>query len=150
MSNNTKAKFTCSDCQTSKSKSPKSKAVEIITKPGSSMEKNIEELIKSVSFRSSKFDNFSSKIDNLVSEFKNIKIVNEKIIAENKQLSDQVSLLKFKIDKIEQQNLGITVEIKGIPKSTNENCISIVEEIGKKTNTKLKDLEAYRINSFIS
>lgn len=42
------------------------------------------------------------------------------------------------------------VEITGIPKITNENCIMIVEEIGKKINTELKVLEANRINFFNS
>jgi len=45
-------------------------------------------------------------IDNIVSELKNIKIVNEKIIADNKRLSDEVITLKSKIDEIEQHNLG--------------------------------------------
>jgi len=80
---------------------------------------------------SSKFDDFSNKIDYLVSELKNIKIVNEKIIKENKRLSDEVEVLKLKIDEIEQHNFGITVEITGIPKTINEDCIFIVEEIGK-------------------
>lgn len=81
---------------------------------------------------SSKFDNFSNKMDYLVCELENIKIVNEKIITENKRLSDEVAVLKFKIDEIEQHNLGITVEITGIPKTTNEDCVFIVEKIGKK------------------
>lgn len=148
MSNNTKSRFTCSECQTTKSPKPQTSGVELSLM--SSMEKNIEELTKSVSFMSSKFDDFSNKIDYLVSELKNIKIVNEKIITENKRLSDEVEVLKYKIDEIEQHNLGITVEITGIPKTTNENCVLIVEEIGKKTNTELKVLEANRINFFNS
>lgn len=148
MSNNTKARFTCSECQPTKS--PKSQTFGVELSSVSSMEKNIVELTKSVSFMSSKFDDFSNKIDYLVSELKNIKIVNEKIITENKRLSDEVAVLKFKIDQIEQNNLGITVEITGIPKTTNEDCILIVEEIGKKTNTELKVLEANRINFFNS
>jgi len=59
------------------------------------MEKDIKELTKSVSFMSSKFDDFGNKIDYLVSELKNIKIVNEKIITENKRLSEKVAVLKF-------------------------------------------------------
>jgi len=145
ISNNTKTRFTCSECQTTKSPKSQTSGVDLSLK--SSMEKNIEE---SVSFMSSKFDVFSNKIDYLVSELKNIKIVNEKIITENKRLSDEVVVLKYKIDKIEQHNLGITVGITGIPKTTNENCVLIVEEIGKKTNTELKVLEANKINFFNS
>lgn len=151
MSNNTKSRYLCTDCKTHNiHKSPKSNTNEITANTGNSMEKNIEELIKSVSFISSQFDNFNNKIDNIVSELKMIKQVNEKIIAENNRLTDEVSVLKSKIDEIEQQNLGISVDVMGIPKTTNEDCISIIEEIGKKTNTELKVLEAYRINSFTS
>jgi len=46
--------------------------------------------------------------------------------------------------------IGISVDVTGIPKTTNEDCISIIEEIGNKTNTELKVIEAYRINSFTS
>lgn len=91
---------------------------------------------------SSKFDDFSDKIDYLVSELKIIKIVYEKMITENKCLSNEITVLKLKIDEIEQQNLGTTVEITGIFKTTNENCI-LIEEIGKKTTTNLVALEAY-------
>jgi len=40
------------------------------------------------------------------------------------------------------------VEITGIPKTNNENCVWIVEEIGKMTITVFKLLEANRINFF--
>jgi len=40
------------------------------------------------------------------------------------------------------------VDIIGICKTTNENCIDIVEEIGKCTNTELNVIEAYRIDFF--
>jgi len=65
-------------------------------------------------------------------------------------LSEEVVILKNKIDEIEQFNLGITVDITGIPKTINENCKLIVEEIGKKTHTEINILEAHRIDSFIS
>lgn len=81
-------------------------------------------------------------------ELKNIKIEYENIKYENIRLSNEVSNLKSKIDDIEQQNLGISVDIVGIPITTSENCISIVENIGMKTNTAIKVLEAYRVNHF--
>ncbi|XP_060855550.1 uncharacterized protein LOC132933357 [Metopolophium dirhodum] len=148
MSNNTKNRFTCTNCKTITCKSPKSNAAEINF--GSSMEKNIEELMKSVSFMSAQFDNISNKLDNVIIEIKNIKIENEKIVIENKRLSEEVDILKSKIDEIEQYNLGISVDITGIPKTQSENCKQIVEEIGKKTNTEIDVIEAYRINTSIS
>jgi len=151
MSNSTKSRYLCTDCKTHNiQKSPKSHTNEITVNTENSMEKNIEELIKSVSFMSSQFDNFNNKIDNIASELKMIKQVNEKIIAENNRLTDEVSVLKNKIDEIEQYNLGISVDVMGIPKTINEDCISIIEELGKKTNTELKVLDAYRITSFTS
>lgn len=148
MSNNTKSRFTCTNCKTTTSKSPKSNSAEI--KIGTSMEDNINELMKSVSFMSDQFDNFNNKLDNVMSELKNIKSENQKIVTENKRLSEEVDLLKSKIDEIEQNNLGISVDITGIPKTQNENCKLIVEEISKKTNTTIDVIEAYRINSSIS
>lgn len=148
MSNNTKNRFTCTNCKTITNKSPKSNSTE--KNVGSPMEKNIEELMKSVSFMSAQFDNFSNKLDNVIIEIKNIKIENEKIITENKRLSEEVETLKSKIDEIEQYNLGISVDITGIPKTLNENCKQIVEEIGKKTNTEIDVIEAHRINTSIS
>lgn len=68
MSNNTKNIFTCTNCKTITSKSPKSNAAE--KNVGSSMEKNIEELMKSVSFMSAQLDNFSNKLDNVIIEIK--------------------------------------------------------------------------------
>jgi len=114
------------------------------------MEKNIEDLMASVSFMSSQFDIFSEKINNVISELKIIKLENEKIVSVNKRLSEEVTILKYKIDVIEQQNLGTTVDITGIPKSQNESCTSIIEKIGKITNTELNVIEAYRINSTAS
>lgn len=114
MSNNKKNRFTCTNCKTITSKSPKSNVAE--TNVGSSMENNIEELMKSVSFMSAQIDNFSNKLDNVMIELKNIKIENEKIVTDNKHLSEEVDILKSKIDEIEQYNLGISVDITGIPK----------------------------------
>lgn len=132
MTNNTKSKFACSNCSKVNQKSPKSKLNEPVSLNPKSVEKNIEELMKSVSFLSSQFDNFNEKIDSVIIELKTIKLENEKIINENKRLSEEVTILKHKIDSIEQHNLGITVELTGIPKTQNEDCVSIIAEIGKK------------------
>lgn len=148
MINNTKNRFTCTNCKIITNKSLKSNATE--KNIGTSIEKSIEELKISVSFMSAQFDNFNNKLDNVMIELKNIKTKNEKIVTENKRLSEEVDILKSKIDEIEQYNLGISVDITGIPKTQNENCKQIVEEIDKKTNTEIDVIEAYRINSFIS
>jgi len=93
MSNNTKIRFTCSNCLDIKQKSPKSKITGITS--DNSVENKIEVLIKSVSFMSIRFDNFNNKVDNIISEFKMIKVENEKIVSKNIRLSEEVSVLKF-------------------------------------------------------
>lgn len=151
MLNNTKARFQCTECQINihkSQKSPKNQKTENKVNLVDSMENNIKELMNSVSFMSSQFDNLINKIDTIVSELKNIKLVNEKITAENKWLSDEVCILKSKIDEIEQHNLGISVDIICIPKTINENCIDIMKEIGKITNMELKIIEAYKNKFF--
>lgn len=106
--------------------------------------------MKSVSFMNELFDNFSTKLDNIIMKLKNNKIENDKIKSETIRLSEEVVILKSKVDDIEKMNLGITVDITGIPKTTNENCKLIVEEICKKTNTEINIFEANTIYSFIS
>jgi len=98
MSNNTKARFNFTECQIDihkSQKSPKNQKTENKVISVNPMEKNIEELMISVFFMSSQFDNFNNNIFyTIVSELKNIKLVNEKILAGNKRLSDEVYILK--------------------------------------------------------
>ncbi|KAL4135230.1 hypothetical protein QTP88_006854 [Uroleucon formosanum] len=111
MLNNTKARFQCTECQINihkSQKSPKNQKTENKVNLVDSMENNIKELMNSVSFMSSQFDNLINKIDTIVSELKNIKLVNEKITVENKQLSDEVCILKSKIGKIINMELKAT------------------------------------------
>lgn len=61
MSNNTKSRFTCSNCKTSLTNSPKISSNKPTKDFEKSMEKNIEELMKSVSFISDQFDTFNKK-----------------------------------------------------------------------------------------
>lgn len=99
MSSNTKTRFTCENCLLKKQNSPKLNNHD--RKYGTLLENNIEELMKSVSFMSTQFDNFSTNQDNVIMELKNIKIENEKIKSENIRLSEEVVILKNKIDEIE-------------------------------------------------
>lgn len=66
-------------------------------------------------------------------------------VSENLHLSEEVLILKSKLGETEQHNLGITVNAIDIPKSPNENCITIVENIGIITNTEFWVFEAYRV-----
>ncbi|CAI6372521.1 unnamed protein product [Macrosiphum euphorbiae] len=140
MTNNTKKRFTCTTCNTFKS-------LATSTEPSNLLEDKIEELIKSVSFMSQQFDEFNKKIESIFNEIKLVKIENEQIKKENTILSKQISEIRQKIDILEQQNLGASIEIIGIPKTENENCISIVKEIGKKMNIVIPVIEARRITA---
>jgi hypothetical protein len=64
------------------------------------------------------------------------------LLKENKYLSSEVSLLKLKIDNIEQSNLNNYIDITGIPQTTYENCSEIIKQIGLKTNTTVNVIEA--------
>ncbi|CAI6365621.1 unnamed protein product [Macrosiphum euphorbiae] len=140
MTNNTKKRFTCTTCNTFKSPATS-------TEPSNLLEDKIEDLIKSVSFMSHQFDEFNKKIESIFNEIKLVKIENEQIKKENTILSKEISEIRQKIDILEQQNLGASIEIIGIPKTENENCISIVKEIGKKMNIVIPVIEARRITA---
>lgn len=77
-----KASFSYLNCKNNKQNYPKLKTTELIAPPGKCMEKNIEKLIKSVSFMNTQFDDFNFEIDNVTIELKNIKIENGKVISE--------------------------------------------------------------------
>lgn len=49
------------------------------------------------------------------------------------------------MDTFEQQNLGISVEINGVPKSNNENCLAVVQTIVKQLNINATVSKATRI-----
>jgi len=92
----------------------------------------LDELVKSVNFMGNQFDDFSKKIDFVLKEIKDLKTENQKILTENKYLNEEIITMKQKIDDLEQFNVVNSVEIKGIPKTTNENCTDIVQAISKK------------------
>jgi len=55
----------------------------------------------------------------------------------NQNLTKEITEIKQKINYLEEQNLGINIEIIGTLKTENENCINIVTDIGKKLNIDL-------------
>lgn len=57
---------------------------------------------------------------------------------------NEVSIIKFKIDLIEQSNLIKSIDVAGVPHTPNENCTEIVKEICLKTNTIIDVVEANR------
>jgi len=91
------------------------------------------------------FDDFNKKLESTLTELKHVKKENEIIKADNTRLSNEILEIKQKLDTFEQQNLGISVEINGVPKSNNENCLAIVQTIVKQLNINATVSEATRI-----
>jgi hypothetical protein len=137
MSKNTKNRYSCSTCNNSETKTINDPLLKLNTKMG--------DLIKSVNFMSLQFDDFNKKLESTLTELKQLKKENEIIKADNSRLSNEILEIKHKLDTIEQQNLGISVEINGIPKSNNENCIAVVQSIVKQLNINATVTEATRI-----
>jgi len=48
---------------------------------------------------------------------------------------------------LEQKSIGNAIELKGIPKTDNENCFDIVQVIAKKSNSNISLKYAYQIYS---
>lgn len=107
----------------------------------------LEELVRSINFMGNQFDDFSKKIDFVLKEIKDLKSGNQKIITENKYLKEEIITMKQKMYDLVQFNIGNCVEIKGIPKTTNENCTDIVQAISKKINLDVSIKSTFRIHS---
>lgn len=55
--------------------------------------------------------------------------------------------MRQKIDILDQQNLGASVELIGIAKTKNENCLIIVKGIGKIMYIGIPVIEARKITA---
>lgn len=139
MTKNTKSRFSCVTCQSSDLKT--------VNDPIAKLDTKMSDIIKSVNFMSNQFDDFNKKLESSLMEMKLLRNENEKIKTENLRLSNEILEIKQKLDSVEQHNLGISVEIKGIPKSPNENCLAIVQQIAKKLNITITTTEATRLSA---
>ena len=146
LSNNSKMRFVCNKCKTIVSGN-KSKLPDKINDENVISKKKFEELIISVNFMGKQFDDFSNKMDTILKELKDLKLENSKILSENKLLKDEIIIINQKIDELEQKSIGNAIELKGIPKTVNENCCDIVQVIAKKSNSNITLKSAYRIHS---
>jgi len=91
---------------------------------------------------SKKFDNFNKKLESSLTEMKHLRNENKRINTENIRLSNEILEIKQKLDSFEQHFLCYIVEIKGVPKSPNEYCLTIVQQIAKKSNIIVTATEA--------
>jgi len=137
MSKNTKSRFICNSCQNPKQNSA--------NEPSNNFDSKLEEIIRSISFMGRQFDEFNKKLDTTLKEMKLLRTENDTIKAENMRLANEVLNIKQKLDTLEQTNLGISIEISGIPNTANENCTDIIKEIAKKLDITVNILEATRM-----
>jgi len=110
-----------------------------------SKDNKLEEIMTSMKVMSDQFDSFNSKIDSVLNEIKTLKAENSKITLENMKLNNEIDSLKITFDELERYNLRNSIEIKGIPKTLNENCSDIIQSIAKKVNCNVIINSAYRI-----
>lgn len=137
MSRITKKKYSCDTCLKYETKT--------INNPLLKLDTKMEDLIQSVNFMGQQFDDFNNKLESTLTELKHLKKENDTIKADNSRLTNEIIEIKHKLDTFEQQNLGISVEINGVPKSNNENCLTVVQTIVKQLNINVSVTEATRI-----
>lgn len=90
---------------------------------------------------------FSVKIDSILYELKYLKSQNTKLSFENIRFSNEVGMLQINIDIFIQRNARYSFEIKGIPKTQNENCLDIIQTVTKKDDSDVIINSMYRINT---
>lgn len=137
LSNNTKARWSCQNCLDS-TKKPK-----INTEKSNN---TLEELVRSVNFMSTQFDEFIKVQNDILEEIKNLKRENIKLKEENDLLNKEVKQLITKVDSFEQQLLESSIEISGIPVTKNENCIDIINKLSEKLGEQITVDHAFRLN----
>jgi len=71
-------------------------------------------------------------LDAALLEMNYLRTENNHIKSENTRLENEILDIKQKLDKFEQANMDIGIEITGIPKMESENCITIVKKIAEK------------------
>ncbi|XP_022160461.1 uncharacterized protein LOC111026649 [Myzus persicae] len=117
MSQNTKTRFSCQTCRV-----PSQKSDKVISKKP---EERMEELIKSVSFMSSQFDEFNKKLDAALLEMNHLRTENNKLKIENTRLANDILDIKQKLDTFEQANMGI--EASRLNSTNNKPSIIIAK-----------------------
>lgn len=92
---------------------------------------------------SNKVDHFNIKVNGILNEMKVLQEQNTKLLGAHEKLTNEVHILKTKVDDIEQKTLEKAVEIVGIPTNTNEDYKSLVKEITHKLNIECDIVKAY-------
>lgn len=64
--------------------------------------------------------------------YESVKVQNETILKENKFLKEENAKLSQRLTSLEQYSRLNNVEIKGVPVTEGENCLAVIQAIGKK------------------
>lgn len=74
---------------------------------------------------------------------------NQILKEQNNKLKNEVTYLDKRINVLDQKSIEHFVEIVGVPKTNNENCIKTVEVIAEAVGVETAILKSYRIQSKI-
>lgn len=80
-------------------------------------------------------DDTGKNFENLNTKFNAI----DKLIAENQILKNHISQLEIKIETIERRQIANDIIIDGVPENKNENCVILIQNIGKELNINISD-----------
>lgn len=87
-------------------------------------------------------DSFQYFKDDTGKNFENLNIkfnAIDKLIAENQILKNHISQLEIKIETIERRQIANDIIIDGVPENKNENCVILIQNIGKELNINISD-----------
>lgn len=73
-------------------------------------------------------------------KIKSLNNTNAKLIEENAELKTELKKMADKVNNIEQEALNNNIEIMGVPVTPNENCLEIVNAVGKILEVNSEDI----------
>lgn len=107
----------------------------------------IKALVKFVEFTSDQFDIFKNQVKDIFFSLKQIQSENKLIKDQNIKLTEEVLQLNKRINSLEQRSIENNIELVGVPESSDESCVDIVNKIASKLNVEIVVHNAYRVLS---
>lgn len=111
----------------------------------------LKEYKTSVEFLSNSVDESKALISKLRCEIGEIKKQNEKLLSDNKKLTEEVEDLSVRVRELEQYSRKSNIEISGIPATPNENTFNLIKDVGTAIGVELKETQvmaAHRVPSY--
>lgn len=106
-----------------------------------SIQANISEFERSLTFFSSKFDETAEQLKSITEKMKTISSDNEVLKKENHFLKVEIWNLKRSVNTLEQDKLQSSVEISGVPETKNENLTTLMIDFGSKLNVPISEVD---------